>query len=238
MEGEARRYVAYYRVSTEGQGDSGLGLEAQRRKVREHINGNGAEIVAEYQEVESGTAEERPQLERALQEAEALRATLVVAKLDRLARNAGLLHRLKDSDVGIEFANMPHANGFTVNILAAVAEHEAEMISERTREALQAAKDRGEKLGAERPECRNLSQEDREKGAAVAAEKRQERADRRAEVLAPIVEDLRAEGATSLRALARGLEERGVPTARGGEWHAATVSNLLERIEALEGEVA
>lgn len=231
MSGETSRYVAYYRVSTEDQGESGLGLEAQRRKVREYINGNGAEIVAEFEEVESGAEEDRSELRKALKYAEAYGATLIVAKLDRLARNASFLHRLKEEGrVPIAFANMPEANGLTVDVLAAVAEHERKMISERTKEGLAVARERGETLG--KPE--NLDDDARRKGAKIAAEKRQERADRRAAALAPIIRDLRAEGASSLRDLAAGLEERGVPTAQGGKWHPTTVSNLLDRIENLE----
>lgn len=221
------KFVAYYRVSTEEQGDSGLGLEAQRQKVREFVNGGGAEIVDEFTEVESGTNGERPELEKALSSARAYGATLVVAKLDRLARDVGLLHRLQDSDVEIEIANMPGANGLTVNVLAAVAEHEAEQISQRTREAL-AASDKD--LGT--PE--NLTQEDREKGAEAAAEKRKRDANQRARDLAPILREIEEKGATTLRQKAEALEARGIPTARDGSWHAATVSRLEDRIENLD----
>lgn len=238
MSSDTSRYIAYYRVSTEGQGESGLGLDAQKRAVREFVsNGHETEIVAEFEEVASGAREDRPQLEEALRTARLHNATLVVSKLDRLARNAGFLHRLKHESVDIKFANMPDANGLTVDVLAAVAEHERRMISERTKDGLREAKRRGVQLGT--PE--NLEDADPREGARASANVRTARADAHAADLAPVIEDLREAGASSLRKLAAGLEERGIPTTRGGynyNWTATAVSRVLDRIERMQDEDA
>src|SRR5829696_7670224 len=142
----AGRFTAYLRVSTARQGQSGLGLEAQRHSVAEHVNGHGV-LLAEYVEIESGRRSDRPQLAAALAHAKATGATLIVAKLDRLARNVAFISALMESGVDFVAADMPMANRLTVHVLAAVAEHEAAMISARTKAALQAAKARGQKLG-------------------------------------------------------------------------------------------
>jgi len=229
MSSNARKFVAYYRVSTEKQGRSGLGLEAQRRAVEDVLSSNGAwDKVGEYVEIESGRNRARPELEKAIATARLHGAKLIVAKLDRLARDASFLFSLRDAGVDFIAADMPEANRLTVNILACVAEDEAERISRRTREALAAAKARGVELGT--PE--NLDDEARRKGAQVSAEVRGARADQRAADLRPILEDLREHGRTSLRALAEGLNERNIPTARGGRWHPNTVRRVLERLEA------
>jgi DNA invertase Pin-like site-specific DNA recombinase len=218
-------FVAYYRVSTQRQGRSGLGLEAQQNAVREHLNGGDWRIVAEFTEVESGTRPGRPKLAEALKTCRALGATLIIAKLDRLARNVHFVSGLMESGVEFTAVDFPQANRLTVHILAAVAEHEAKMISERTKAALAAAKRRGVKLGGDR-------------GARFApgaqragTEARQARAAQRAADLAPIVKELQAAGARSLRALAAALNERGISTPRGkGVWQANTVKELLDRM--------
>jgi DNA invertase Pin-like site-specific DNA recombinase len=145
------RIVAYYRVSTERQGRSGLGLEGQRATVREHAQRNGGSILAEYTEVESGRRSNRPQLAAALAHAKRSQAVLVVAKLDRLSRNVAFLAALMESKVEFVCCDYPTANKLTIHILVAVAEHEAELISRRTKDALQAYKARGGKLGSSRP---------------------------------------------------------------------------------------
>src|SRR5215207_6050100 len=142
----AGRFTAYLRVSTARQGQSGLGLEAQRQSVAEHVNGHGV-LLAEYVEIESGRRSDRPQLSAALAHARATGATLIVAKLDRLARNVAFIAALMDAGVEFVACDMPMANRLTVHVLAAVAEHEAAMISARTKAALTAAKARGVKLG-------------------------------------------------------------------------------------------
>ena len=141
------RYIAYYRVSTQRQGDSGLGLEAQQHAVTDFLNGGKWCLLGSFTEVESGKVDERPELAKALAACRVKNATLVIAKLDRLSRNAHFLLGLRDAGVHFICADMPEATEFTIGILALVAQHEREAISKRTREALQAAKRRGVKLG-------------------------------------------------------------------------------------------
>lgn len=224
-------FVAYYRVSTRKQGRSGLGLEAQRQAVERFIDGNGSKIVAEFKEIESGRSNERPELEKAIRRTRAHGARLVVAKLDRLSRDAAfILGRLRDEKVDFICADMPQADRLNVGIVAIVAEREAEMISQRTREALAELKAAGEELG--KPE--NLMDADRAKGRRVSAEVRSQRADQRARDLADVIEELRDEGASSLREIAAGLDGRGITTSRGSAWTATAVRRLLQRLERLE----
>src|SRR3954451_9342827 len=141
-----KTFVAYYRVSTERQGKSRLGLEAQQEAVRQYLNGGSWSLVAEVVEVESGKRNDRPKLAEALRLCRLHKATLVIAKLDRLARNVAFVSSLMESGVEFTAVDFPQANRLTIHILAAVAEHEAKMISERTRAALKAARDRGQRL--------------------------------------------------------------------------------------------
>lgn len=217
-------FVAYYRVSTERQGRSGLGLEAQRSAVRDHLNGGNWQLVAEVVEVESGKRDDRPKLAEALRLCRVHGATLIIAKLDRLARNVAFISRLMESGVEFLAVDFPQANRLTVHILAAVAEHEREMISRRTKEALAAAKARGVKLGGPRAGG-GVPNHGRAKGqAAVAAKARS-----RATDLLPVIEEVRASGATSLRAMAAALNTRGIAAANGGQWTATQVSRVLGR---------
>lgn len=226
-----RRFVSYLRVSTQRQGRSGLGLEAQRKAVEEYLNGGEWEHVAEFLEVETGKDDSRPELSKALAACRIHGATLVVAKLDRLARNAAFLLSLQNAGVDFVCADMPEANRLTVGILAVVAEDEAHRISERTKAALQAAKARGVTLGT--PE--NLTDKARMKGTKASVEVRSNRARRRAEDLAPLMRDLQGSGMTSLRELAAALEARRIPTPRGNRnWSAMQVRRLLKRIDELE----
>src|SRR3954471_11447089 len=149
-------FVAYYRVSTARQGRSGLGLEAQRRSVADFLNGGSWDLLAEFVEVESGKADDRPQLEQALATCELSGATLVVAKLDRLSRNLAFLAKLQESGARFVAADMPEANELTIHIMAAVAQAERKAISTRTKEALAAAKARGVKLGGNRGNLHDL----------------------------------------------------------------------------------
>ena len=208
--------VAYYRVSTDRQGASGLGLEAQRRAVADFAAGRGG-ILAEFTEVESGRKNDRPELRAALAACHRSRAVLVIAKLDRLARNVAFIAGLMESSVEFVAVDMPQANRLTIHILAAVAEHEREMISERTRVALAAAKARGVKLGNPAP---NIP-------AAVAA--RLERMAKAKATVMPLIERLRGQG-MSLRAIAADLNERRVPSATGRQWHASAVRNVLKTL--------
>jgi DNA invertase Pin-like site-specific DNA recombinase len=221
------KFVAYYRVSTARQGQSGLGLEAQKQSVADYLNGGKWVLLKEFTEVESGKVNTRPQLEKALQLCSVTGATLVIAKLDRLSRNAAFLLTLRDSGTKFVCADMPDANSLTVGILALVAEHEREAISRRTKEALAAAKRRGVKLGNPNGAAafRRARKGNR---AGVAAVKRQ--ANEHAERLRPVLEGLRAEGITTLIGIAEALNERGMQTARGGSWYPATVRNLIARM--------
>jgi DNA invertase Pin-like site-specific DNA recombinase len=220
------KFVVYYRVSTQKQGRSRLGLEAQREAVVNYLNGGNWSIAAEFTEVESGKRSDRPEFAKALAACRLHRATLVIAKLDRLARKVHFVSSLMESGVEFVAADNPHANKLTIHILVAMAEHEAEMISDRTKKALAAAKKRGTVLGGFRGKVPTA------KHRAMSAAARQRKADDRVTDLAPIVKELQDAGATSLRALAAGLNERQIPTSRGqGEWSAVQVARVLERIK-------
>lgn len=221
----AGKFVAYYRVSTQKQGKSGLGIEAQRHAVAEFLNGGDWKVVGEFTEVESGKRSDRPALEKALAMCRLHGARLVIAKLDRLSRNAAFLLNLRDSGVDFVCADMPNANRLTVGIMAMVAEDEAERISARTKAALAAAKRRGVVLGG----FRGVVPSKKDHAKAVAA--LQARADAKAADLAPIIKELQAAGKTSLRAIAEGLNEQGIPTARGGKWSSPQVMRILERLD-------
>jgi DNA invertase Pin-like site-specific DNA recombinase len=216
-------FVAYYRVSTQRQGRSGLGLEAQQTAVRDYLNGGDWRLVAEVTEVESGKRTDRPKLAEALKLCRIHDATLIIAKLDRLARNVAFISNLMESGVEFHAVDFPQANRLTVHILAAVAEHEAKIISERTRAALAAAKRRGVKLGGYRGTV--ISKAMRKASADAIAK----RADARAVDLGPTIAEVQAAGAKSLRDIATGLNERGITAARGGQWTAVQVSRVLSR---------
>ena len=218
------KFVSYLRVSTQKQGQSGLGMEAQRQAVVDYLNGGQWALLAEYVEVESGKRTDRPQLAAALAHAKAVGATLLVAKLDRLARNAHFLLGLRDAGVDFVACDMPHANRLTVGIMALVAEQEREAISARTKAALAAAKVRGQKLGNP-----NGARALRGLGNAAGVKATKEKADQHAAQVLPVVVALRAGGMTGLKAIARALNERGVLAPRGGAWQATSVRNLLAR---------
>jgi DNA invertase Pin-like site-specific DNA recombinase len=223
------KFVAYYRVSTARQGKSGLGIEAQRAAVATYLNGGDWSIVASFTEVESGKRSDRPALDQALAAARLHRCPVVVSKVDRLTRSVAFLSRLLDAGVDVRFADLPQIEGatgtFMLQQMAAVAQLEAGMISKRTKDALAAAKRRGVKLGGDRGVAPTAKM--RAKGRAAL----QERANSRAMDIAPIVAELRAAGATSLRAIADGLNAKGIPTARGdGQWSAVQVMRVLERL--------
>ena len=222
------RVVAYYRVSTEGQGRSGLGLEGQQQAVGALCHQRGWEIIAEFTEVESGKRNDRPQLQAALKRAKVTGARLVIAKLDRLSRNAAFLAQLQESGAKFTAADMPEADEFTVHILGAVAQRERKLASERTKAALAAAKARGVKLGNPNGTApiRRAG-----KGTTAALEAVRRNAAGRSQEYAETIADVRASGAASLPAIAKELNERGIVTPRGGRWHPSSVSNLLARIE-------
>jgi DNA invertase Pin-like site-specific DNA recombinase len=223
------KYVAYYRVSTAKQGKSGLGLEAQQEAVRSYLNGGRWKMVAEAIEIESGKRNDRPKLAEALALCRVHGATLVIAKLDRLARNVNFISNLMESTVEFTAVDFPQANRLTIHILAAVAEHEAAMISARTKAALGAAKVRGVVLGGDRGNIASLASV----GAKVSAVKRGAKAASRAHDLLPVIRSAQKSGASSLRQIADVLNERGIKTARGGEWSAVQVQRVLSRETAI-----
>ena len=220
------KFIAYYRVSTGKQAASGLGLEAQKNAVADFLNGGRWTLLDEFIEVESGKNSDRPQLERALALCRLHKATLVVAKLDRLARNLHFLSGLMESGVEFVACDLPSANGLTIHVLAAVAEAEALAISQRTKAALAAAKRRGVVLGGDRG---SLTKKARDKGRAIGVEVRRQRARKRAADLLPIIEAIREEGAISLQDIADGLNKRSIPAAWGGAWQPTQVMRVLQR---------
>ena len=219
--------ILYYRVSTQEHGRSGLGLEAQRHTVENYGAYRGCEVLAEYQEIESGKRDDRPELAKALHHAKATGATLVIAKLDRLSRNVAFLATLQDSNVKFIAADNPDANELTIHIMAAMAQAERKAISTRTREALQAAKRRGQKLGNPNG-AEALRRAGR--GNVAAIERVCEMADHHAEMLRPVIERLQGQGITTLAPIARALNDAQMRTPRGGSWHPTSVKNLLERL--------
>jgi len=214
------KFVAYYRVSTQRQGRSGLGLEAQQRAVQDYLNGGDWSLVAEFTEVESGKHADRPELTAALEACRKHKAKLIIAKLDRLARNVAFISALMDSGVEFIVVDMPEANRLTIHILAAVAEHEREAISCRTKDALAVAKARGVKLG--NPRLDDVR--------PAAARSLKVGADKFATNVAPIIRDIQDAGITTLRGVADALNKRGIKTRRGRQWNASQVKNVIDRV--------
>lgn len=220
-------YVEYYRVSTDKQGRSGLGLEAQQEAVRRFLKDGDTTVRPPFVEVESGKNDDRPQLLAAMAVCRKTGATLLIAKLDRLARDVAFIATLMKSDVRFVACDMPDADPFRLHIEAAIAEEEARKISQRTKAALAAAKARGVKLGGYRGF--DLTEEQRVKGAERSASVRAEGASKRAGGLMPMIDTIRAEGITSLGGIAKALNERGILTAKGGQWQAVQVKRLLDK---------
>ncbi len=214
------KFVAYYRVSTDRQGQSGLGLDAQRAAVAKHIG--TAELVAEFTEVESGRKNDREQLAAALATAKRTKSMLVIAKLDRLARNVHFISGLLESNVPFVCADMPEADRTFLQMMAVFAEWEARKISERTKAALAQVKAQGRTLGCPTPEI----------GSAAGIARIQAKADAYAQRVGPVVRDIMNRcGANTLRDIAAELTMRGIETPRGNtDWRASQVSNLLKRI--------
>lgn len=223
MTPRGRNYVTYMRVSTQRQGRSGLGLDAQRQAVNAFLAAHCGAEVATYTEVESGSGSDRPQLQAALKRCKQTRATLLVAKLDRLSRNASFLLTLRDAGTKFVAADLPDANELTVGVLAVVAQHEREMISRRTKEALAAAKARGVKLGGPlRPGTRRTARNAMEANRAAA--------DARAEELRDVLMQIGPD--ESLRHIAAELARMAIPTSRGSAtWTRTGVARLLDRLE-------
>lgn len=211
-----QKFVAYYRVSTDKQGRSGLGLEAQLTTVESHARRERGQIIATFKEIESTKRNDRPELLKALALCKREKAVLIIAKLDRLARNTAFIANLMESGVEFIACDMPQANKLTLHIMAAVAENEREAISQRTKDALKAAKARGQQLGNP---CPNLHQMRR----AWSDETRQFR-----ESVYPLAKRLKDRGLT-LREIADELNERNVKTCQNRLWYAASVGRLLNQ---------
>ncbi|WP_043343352.1 recombinase family protein [Belnapia moabensis] len=224
-----KRFVAYLRFSTDRQGRSGLGLEGQQAVIQDYVASVSGYIVAEFTETESGRKVDHPKLAEAQAQCRRDGATLLIAKLDRLARNVHLITRMLESDVPFVVADMPWATPFELHIRAAVAEEEARTISARTKAALAAAKARGKSLGGERQNACDLRPYavlgGKNSGAARA-----KKAELRAADLAFTIHELRVSGANTLAALARELNMRQIGTARGKQWSPVQVSRVLARI--------
>lgn len=227
MSAPAPRFIAYERVSTARQGASGLGLEAQRKTIDDFAASRGAEVLARFTEVESGRRCDRPELLAAIRLARLTGAILLIAKLDRLSRNAAFLLTLRDSGVQFVACDMPEANSLTVGIMALVAEAEREAISRRTKEALAVAKARGVKLG--NPNGAAALRRAGKGGAALRAVVVRN-AEHHARDLALVLADIQASGHRSLRAMAAELSRRGMRTRRGGRWQVSNVRNLIGRL--------
>jgi DNA invertase Pin-like site-specific DNA recombinase len=219
------RFISYLRVSTDRQGKAGLGIEAQRDLVNRHL-GDGRP-VQEFVEVESGKRTDRPQLAAALAACRTRGATLIIAKLDRLARNLHFISGLMESGVDFIAADNPHANRLTVHILSAVAEEEARMISRRTKDALAAAKARGVKLG--NPNGARAFRAKQIGNAAALAAVKAKAARWAADIVAQIERITPYTGATSYGAIAKALNESGVRTPRGGRWYPMSVKLVMRR---------
>lgn len=227
-----KKAIAYYRVSTKrqlkdrpdhdpetmGKEVTGLGLEAQQEAVERFTAAQGYHVTAEYKEVESGRKNKRPQLLAALTQCRKERATLIIAKLDRLGRNVAFISNLMESKVEFKAVDNPHASRVMLHMLAAFAEHEAEQIGTRTKEALAAAKRRGVILGKH--------------GRNVLSHENREAANQFAETMRPIIDGLKEQGFTTVRAIRDELNSRNVPTYRnnGQKWHIPNVFTLLKRI--------
>ena len=219
------KFISYLRVSTAKQGASGLGLEAQRAAVAGYLNGGKWKLVEEVKEIESGKRNDRPALAKALAMCRLHNATLCVAKLDRLSRNVAFLATLMEAGVDFVACDFPTANSLTLHIMSAVAQNEREMISKRTKDALQAAKARGVVLGGDRG---GVIASQAVKGAKASAKVRSTTAKRRAADITPVIRTIQAEGGKSFRQVAAELNERGIRTARGGEWSGSQVLQALQ----------
>ena len=222
------KFISYIRVSTDKQGKSGLGLEAQRTAIENHLNGGSWKLLKEYVEVESGKNNDRPKLREALETCRRTEATLLIAKLDRLSRNVAFIANLMESKVKFVACDFPTANNLTVYILAAMAEYEREMISKRTKDALKAAKARGVVLG--KPE--NLSAKAAKKGRTLGTKVRIAKADEHAKRFSQIIPAYMKEG-LSLNAIARKLNDDRELTSRGRTWTATAVQRVVHRVNAM-----
>lgn len=223
-----KNVVAYFRVSTEKQGANGLGIDAQRKYVSDYCERTGSNLLRAFTEVESGRKNDRLELAKAITFAKRSKATLVIAKLDRLARNVAFVANLMETHVQFVSCDLPGANSMTVHVMAAVAENEAKAISQRTKDALAAAKARGVKLGAHHPSAKPLRPEVRAKGQARSARVNREKAVAEYADVLPIAIEKRYAG-ESLGAIAKHLNADGYVTRTGAQWTAVQVMRVLKR---------
>lgn len=217
--------IAYYRVSTDRQGKSGLGLEAQQEAVRLFADRQDYQVIAHFTEIESGKKNNRPQLLAALNQCRKEKATLIIAKLDRLGRNVAFIANLMESKVQFKAVDNPYADELMIHLLAAFAQHERKQISIRTKDALQAAIRRGVQLGKH--------------GKEVQCHREREAADQFAEQVRPTIEEIQRQGITTIRAICNELNHQQVPTYRGSAkgWHIRTVHLLLKRVENIKNSI-
>lgn len=213
-----KKAITYYRVSTERQGISGLGLDAQRQAVQDFARANGFLLADEYVEVESGRKQNRPVLLRALNSCKKQQATLLIARLDRLGRNVAFISRLMEAGVDFKAVDNPYAGKLVVHIMAAFAEHERDLISQRTKDALKIAKGNGIELG--------------KYGRHVLSVENRRKADQFALTLQPLIHELEQVGITTIRAITDELNRRQIPSYRSdARWHVSTVYRLMKRLE-------
>ena len=222
-------FVSYHRVSTDKQGASGLGLEAQKEAVDNFLRGTNRNLIEEFVEIESGKNNDRPELAKAISLCRIHNCVLVVSKLDRLARNVAFISKLMESNVEFVAVDFPEANRLTIHILAAVAEHEREAISKRTKEALAAAKRRGVKLGNP-----NMTPSIAAMGRVASKEARFKKSQDRANDLMPVIEGIKERGIITLKGIATELNRQNIPTARGvvGNWKPTQVSRIIKKYTA------
>ena len=211
----AEKFITYFRVSTDRQGRSGLGLDAQREAVGQFLVGRGAIVIDEFLEIESGGKDDRPKLKEALAACQRTKSTLLIAKLDRLARSVAFIANLMNSNTDFVACDMPHASRLVLHVMAAFAEHERQIIGERTKAALAAAKARGVRLGAN--------------GIVLAERHKAEAATYSLSVKNPFMSAMDS-GAKTTRQIANWLNAAGIPSRQGGQWHPANVARTLGRL--------
>jgi DNA invertase Pin-like site-specific DNA recombinase len=222
------KYISYLRVSTDRQGKSGLGLDAQRKQVNDFIASCGGSLVSEFIEIESGKNNERVELGKAIRQSQLTGCKLVIAKLDRLSRSLHYITSLSESKIDFIVCDLPGCDQFTINLYGALAQREREMISQRTKSALESAKARGKVLG----NPQNLNEVAAAKGRVLGVEARKAQADDFAKRVTPIIEAYQEEG-LSLNQIAKRLNDTEVLTARGkaGGWTPTAVKNALARMD-------
>lgn len=216
------KFISYIRVSTQKQGVSGLGLEAQQKAIGDFLNGGDWQLIGEYIEVESGKLDERPELIKALHGCKMTGATLIIAKLDRLSRDLHFITSIQKSKIEFVVCDMPMANPLTTNLMGAFAQYEREVISTRTKAALAAAKARGQVLG----NPINLNEDAKTKGRVMGVRAIQRKADDFAKDIYPVIQEFEGK---SLRNIAKELNDRKILTARNTIWTATAVKNVIDR---------